>query len=275
MYRDVLVPLDGSTLSERALAHAVPIARRAGAVLHLFLVHEPIARYAVEIAPNRLIDRFEAQQRDREARYLERRAATLRAEGVGAVAEVREGDASVELARRASADVELVVMSTRGRGGAVPGAAGGVACRMIRQSAAPVLLIRPSAGPPPDGVPGHVVAATDGSAAGAAAVAEATRFARVFAARLTLIDTPAGRGGEGVCRAATEMGADLLVVGTHRRGRLKRVVLGSVVDGVVRASRIPVLVTPAAIELTGVGQRSSSRTRPSWAAEAMSMPSRV
>jgi nucleotide-binding universal stress UspA family protein len=275
MYRDVLVPLDGSTHSERALAHAVPIARRVGAVLHLFLVHEPIARYAVEIAPNRLIDRWESQQRDREARYLERRAATLRAEGVGAVAEVREGDPSLEVERRAAADVDLVVMSTCGRGGAGSDGPGRVAGRLIRRSPVPILLARPCAGPPPDGVPGHVVAATDGSAAGAAAVAEATRFARVFSARLTLIDTPPGRGGEGLLRAAAETGAELLVVGTHRRGRLMRVVLGSVVDGVVRAAPIPVLVTPAALAMTGVGQRSTSRTKPSWAAEAISMPSRV
>jgi nucleotide-binding universal stress UspA family protein len=275
MYRNVLVPLDGSTHSERALAHAVPIARRVGAVLHLFLVHEPIARYAVEIAPNRMIDRWESQQRDREARYLERRAATLRAEGVGAVAEVREGDPSLEVERRAAADVDLVVMSTCGRGGAGSDGPGSVAGRLIRRSPVPVLLARPCAGPPPDGVPGHVVGATDGSATGAAAVAEATRFARVFSARLTLIDTPPGRGGEGLLRAAAETGAELLVVGTHRRGRLKRAVLGSVVDGVVRAAPIPVLVTPAALAMTGVGQRSTSRTKPSWAAEAISMPSRV
>jgi nucleotide-binding universal stress UspA family protein len=275
MYRDVLVPLDGSTHSERALAHAVPIARRVGAVLHLFLVHEPIARYAVEIAPNRMIDRWESQQRDREARYLERRAATLRAEGVAAVAEVREGDPALEVERRAAADVDLVIMSTCGRGGAGSDGPGSVAGRLIRRSPVPVLLARPCAGPPPDGVPGHVVAATDGSAAGAAAVAEGTRFARVFSARLTLIDTPPGRGGEGLLRAAAETGAELLVMGTHRRGRLKRAVLGSVVDGVVRAAPIPVLVTPAALAVTGVGQRSTSRTRPSWAAEAISLPSRV
>jgi nucleotide-binding universal stress UspA family protein len=275
MYRDVLVPLDGSTLAERALAHAVPLARRAGAVLHLFLVHEPIARYAVEIAPNRLIDRWESLQRDREARYIERRAATLRAEGLGAVSELREGDATIEIARRAASGVDLVVMSTRGRGGAGPGVPGSVTGRLIRQSPVPMLLVRPSAGPPVEGVPGHVVAATDGSPAGAAAVAEATRFARVFSARLTLIDVPPGRGGEGVLRAAEEAEANLLVVGTHRRGRLKRVVLGSVVDGLVRASRIPVLVTPAVLQGTGVPQRSTSRTRPSWAAEAISVPSRV
>lgn len=275
MYGDVLVPLDGSTLSERALAYAVPIARHARAVLHLFLVHEPIARYAVEIAPNRLIDRWEALQREREARYVDRRAAALRAEGVGAVGEVREGSPALELARRTSSRVDLVVMSTSGRDGAGRGGVGDVASRLIRRSAAPVLLIRPAAGPPPGGVPDHIVAATDGSAVGAAAVAEGTRLARAVGARFTIADAPAGRSGEGLLRAVSELGGDVLVVGTHRRGRLKRVVLGSAVDGVVRAGVVPVLVTPVTIAVSGAGQRSTSRTRPSWAAEAISMPSRV
>jgi nucleotide-binding universal stress UspA family protein len=274
MYGAVLVPLDGSTLSERALAYAVPLARHARATLHLVLVHEPIARYAVEIAPNRLIDRWEAQQRDREARYVDRRAAALRAEGMRAVGEVREGSPVVELARRASGGVDLVVMSTSGRGAAGRGRVGNVAGRLIRQSAVPVLLI-PTPGTPPGGVPEHIVAATDGSVVGAAAVAEGTRLARAVRARFTIIDAPAGRAGEGLLRAVAELSADVLVVGTHRRGRLKRAVLGSAVDGVVRAGVIPVLVTPVTMAVSGAGQRSTSRTRPSWAAEAISVPSRV
>jgi nucleotide-binding universal stress UspA family protein len=275
MYGDVLVPLDGSILSERALAYAVPIARHARATLHLFLVHEPIARYAVEIAPSRLIDRWETQQREREKRYVDRRAAVLRAEGMRAVGEVRDGSPAVELARRASSGVDLVVMSTSGRGGAGRGRVGDVAGRLIRQSAAPVLLIRPAAGPPPGGVPDHIVAATDGSVVGAAAVSEGTRLARAVGARFTIIDAPAGRAGEGLLRAMSELGGDVLVVGTHRRGRLTRAVLGSAVDGVVRAGVVPVLVTPVTVAVSGTGQRSTSRTRPSWAAEAISLPSRV
>lgn len=43
---------------------------------------------------------------------------------------------------------------------------------------------------------------------------------------------------------ATSVGADLVVLGTHGRRGVKRWLLGSVSEGVVRASTIPVLVVP-------------------------------
>lgn len=42
-----------------------------------------------------------------------------------------------------------------------------------------------------------------------------------------------------------ERNADLIVAGTHGRSALSRVLLGSVAEGVVRASKVPVLVVPA------------------------------
>jgi nucleotide-binding universal stress UspA family protein len=309
MYRDVLVPLDGSTFSERALCYALPIARAARARVHLLLVHEPIARYAVEIAPTRMIDRWEDQQREREVRYVERRAMALRSAGVAAVAEIREGDAADELSRRAQTGVDLVVMSTHGRGGLERVWAGSVADHVMRHVRLPVLLVPPtladrSAPPnalplgvaePPEIRPSHVVAATDGSPAAAEAVTHAVRLARLFGARVTLIrtvapprgpaspfiphaaglneevmerreaearefldalaaavtepDTPvavhvvrASHASRGILAACAEVGGDLLALGTHRRSRFVRAALGSVADGVVRGSPVPVLV---------------------------------
>jgi nucleotide-binding universal stress UspA family protein len=46
---------------------------------------------------------------------------------------------------------------------------------------------------------------------------------------------------EGVLRAAQDWFADLIVMGTHGRGGMKRLLLGSVADGVVRGAICPVL----------------------------------
>ncbi len=43
---------------------------------------------------------------------------------------------------------------------------------------------------------------------------------------------------------ADERGADLIVIGTHRPGRIERLVVGSTSEGVIRKSEIPVLVVP-------------------------------
>jgi nucleotide-binding universal stress UspA family protein len=49
-----------------------------------------------------------------------------------------------------------------------------------------------------------------------------------------------------VLSAVERLGADLIVIGRRGEGNLRRVVLGSVVDGVLRGARCPVLVVPAA-----------------------------
>ena len=48
-----------------------------------------------------------------------------------------------------------------------------------------------------------------------------------------------------VVRLASELGADLIVVGTHGRRGLARMILGSIADRIVRTSPVPVVVVPA------------------------------
>lgn len=51
-----------------------------------------------------------------------------------------------------------------------------------------------------------------------------------------------GEAGESIVEAAGSEGADLIVVGTHERGAVGRLFLGSVSDYVVRHARCPVMV---------------------------------
>lgn len=51
---------------------------------------------------------------------------------------------------------------------------------------------------------------------------------------------------DAILEAAKETKADVIVVGTHGRHGMARAVLGSVAEGVLRASTIPVLVVPPA-----------------------------
>lgn len=46
---------------------------------------------------------------------------------------------------------------------------------------------------------------------------------------------------------AAEIQADVIAVGTHRRGRLSHILLGSVAEAVVRSSTVPVLVVGPAV----------------------------
>lgn len=53
-----------------------------------------------------------------------------------------------------------------------------------------------------------------------------------------------GLPAEEIVRQAAAAKVDLVVMGTRSRGGLKRLMLGSVADGVVRACECPVLVVP-------------------------------
>jgi nucleotide-binding universal stress UspA family protein len=53
----------------------------------------------------------------------------------------------------------------------------------------------------------------------------------------------AGSPGRSLCRLAEELPASVIVMGTRGRGGIRRAVLGSVSDHVVRNARCPVLTT--------------------------------
>ncbi len=55
-----------------------------------------------------------------------------------------------------------------------------------------------------------------------------------------------GNAGPALCELAAEVGADVIVIGTRGRGGIKRALLGSVSDHVVRNAPCPVLVVGAA-----------------------------
>lgn len=54
-----------------------------------------------------------------------------------------------------------------------------------------------------------------------------------------------GRPGPEVCASAREWGADMIVIGTHGRGGVSRLLMGSTAENVVRHAPCPVLVVPA------------------------------
>lgn len=51
-----------------------------------------------------------------------------------------------------------------------------------------------------------------------------------------------GASAEEICNEAKALGVDLIVVGTHGRGAIKRALLGSVAQTVLRDAHVPVMV---------------------------------
>ncbi|HEX7118597.1 MAG TPA: universal stress protein [Longimicrobiales bacterium] len=146
-FRRVLLPLDGSALSERAIPAAVAIAGPVDAEFLLLRVVPPlsvpkpwVAEYAVYLEPSDVAQRLEAAEA-----YLDRIAGRLRDDGIStatrAIAHGQPALAILDEAERAG--VDLVAMATHGRGGVARMVLGSVADTVRRRAPAPLLLVRP------------------------------------------------------------------------------------------------------------------------------------
>jgi nucleotide-binding universal stress UspA family protein len=139
MYQRILVPLDGSTLSETALRIALPLARRQRATVEIVHVHE--LPHLVGLAP--MFDtQLDAEVRDSMRSEQRARAQRFSKEsGVSVEAVFLEGDvlsALVEYAERTGPD--LVVMTTHGRSGLSRLWLGSITDGIARKLRIPVLV---------------------------------------------------------------------------------------------------------------------------------------
>ena len=94
-------------------------------------------------------------------------------------------------------------------------------------------------------------------ASGRSALGEAAEYARRarLQAKTLLVDNFTGRVAEAIVDQAKRWRADLIVMGTHGRRGMDRLLLGSNAELVVRNSTIPVLLVP------GEAPRSTRRAR--------------
>lgn len=144
----VIVPLDGSELAEEALPAATAIASACGAPITLlravpmdWILSGDAMGVESEISPQ-LLETIEQETRE----YLDKVVDNLRAAGF-TVDEVfapytHPADDIVRLAEEGPGT--LVVMTTHGRSGVARTVLGSVTDRVIRSSAAPVLVVRSS-----------------------------------------------------------------------------------------------------------------------------------
>ena len=163
MYSNVLVPLDGSEVSERALAHAQNMAKAFGARVYLLQVisvtHEyeaardaggespSVAEYSLEIARE-----ITTGRQTRAEQYLEEAAARLASQAIQVDTAVRQGLTLETITTFVEEhEIDLIVMSTHGRGYFQRFLVGSVTDRVIRSSPVPVVAIPPGDGDSSDG----------------------------------------------------------------------------------------------------------------------------
>jgi nucleotide-binding universal stress UspA family protein len=164
VYRNILVPLDGSPFAEHALPLARSIARRCGANLHLAHVIAPITEAYVEgmFFAGELIEDVRQRQREYLADVVKRLGMT---EMVSST--VLEGEVASTLSDHAAViGADLVVMATHARGPLGRFWLGSVADEVEHEVEVPLLLVRPEekwVDLNQEPAPGRVVLPLDGS----------------------------------------------------------------------------------------------------------------
>ncbi len=140
----ILVPLDSSPLSERALPWAMSLARKTDARVTLVSVIDvnQVAAYAgIDRQPD-LLAGLEDEARDLAREYLDEVVRRVRSQGIRATWEVRLGRPSDEIIRIAETTAaDLVVMSTHGRGGIRRWAFGSITDDVLQRGSTPVMII--------------------------------------------------------------------------------------------------------------------------------------
>jgi nucleotide-binding universal stress UspA family protein len=144
MYRSILVPLDGSAFAEHALPLAVSIARRAKATLQLAHVDLVPSSMYVLSRPN-MESTYDARVKERAAAYLDNVVWRLSARTPVPVETVLlEGSVTEALEEHiALKGVDLVVMTTHGRGAIRRAWLGSVADKLLRHLSVPIVMVRP------------------------------------------------------------------------------------------------------------------------------------
>jgi nucleotide-binding universal stress UspA family protein len=306
MYRSILVPLDGSAAAEQATPMALSLARRFAAALKLIHVHVPTwGVYGEGGVYDALVDR---EIREGMQAYLNGIIQRISTDtDIALTSTVLEGLVPGAIIRHATeSGVDLVVMTTQGRGPVARFWLGSVADRLIRQSMIPILFVRPQEGEvdlTQEVKFGRMLIPLDGSELAEQILDPATVIAAATNAEITLLrvvqqftpdsyvlhsrrmsrirpallkqlqevdrqertraeeylDQVAGRlrvrsltvitrlvshlqPATAILDDASAQNVDLIALATHGRGGLKRLLVGSVADKVLRGAITPVLV---------------------------------
>lgn len=295
MFDCILIPLDGSEMAEAALAYAELLPCRRLRLLHV----QPKIVGPIRADPD-LWESWQQSRAEEAAAYLERVGQPLRRELRSTEAAFRLGDPAGEIIA-AAIDADVIVMTTRGRGGAERALFGSVADSVARHAPIPTLLVRVDTRSVTGPAITRVVVPLDGSALAAQALPVAASLAadlgiEIHLVRVFDIDGLRASVQAGVPAASMYMQAqaevqrraeeelieraqglrnhnlnvtveviggrpaialldalrhdDLVVMTTHGWGGIRRWLLGSVADKLVRAAVAPVLLVRATSQST-------------------------
>ena len=272
MIKKILLALDGSSNSERALWWVTKFAAREKAQVVLFRAVDT-TYLEREFIPSEMTDA---------KNYLQRMETEINQAGLPAKVLVRQGKPAPAIVKAAMDEhCDLLLMSTRGGSKVERWAMGGVTEQVLRMSPIPVLPVQSRTRPAKNDHVRRVIVPVDGSELSEAAIPWAEGLARMLRSRLIFVHVyppgPAGLSNHAEetfdalrkrmvrkCQLLAKEGvkasfkvrtgdaadrilgmthrADLILTTTHGAGGFKRWIFGSVAEKLIHEARVPVLV---------------------------------
>ncbi|MBI3854414.1 MAG: universal stress protein [Planctomycetes bacterium] len=258
----MLVPLDGSRLSEAVLPPVIRLVKDAEGTVVLFHAVTPSEYFSITAA------QYVQQERRRSAAYLQELAERIGGNnGLGIQERIVTGEASREIvAEAARCRADLIAMSSHGRSGIREWAFGSVAERVLRTTNLPVLVFRGNLGR--SYAVRKIMIAIDGSEEALEVVPPAARLAAANGAVVVLVhagkqfppsltlarkilaenkvafETRLLRGepGTAILKALEEEKADLLALTTTGKTKRDQIFFGSVAEEILKNCGRPLLV---------------------------------
>ncbi|HXE41607.1 MAG TPA: universal stress protein [Candidatus Baltobacteraceae bacterium] len=141
--KKILVPLDFSVCSKKALQYAIPLAKHFKAeiiFLHVIPVHFNYADNEIEFEPGSISG---TELQTQVGRKLASLIQELVPDEIPVDAEVRYGVEAAEIVNAAKkSEVDVIILSTHGRTGRAHSLVGSVAEDVVRMAPCPVLVVR-------------------------------------------------------------------------------------------------------------------------------------
>lgn len=271
IFRRITVPVDGSSTAERGVAFALELARGGGAVVLCSVVDPSLVCMPVSQGVAIDFGSMLAVLDDDAAVFCERAAARAAAAGIPAETEILHGGCVASIISLAAGNAsDAIVIATHGRTGIARAMLGSVAEGVLRESVVPVAVVHEK----DEMRTGPIVVAIDSSPAALAALDTAIGMAKSRATPITLVHvreegngavapadsvlsgalsrtnasgieativTRIGMPSVQILALAEQLEACMIVMGTHGRALLSRIIVGSVAASVVERARIPVI----------------------------------
>lgn len=187
MLERILIPLDGSDLSEEVLPFAATLARGCNSLIVLVNVVD-VGEFATAsgVMHGHLVSDLIEHSRQWAESYLITVRDRLKGEGLVATTRVAVGAPADGIITQADANgAGLIAMSTHGRSGLARWTLGSVAEKVLREAGTPLLLYR-ATGEDRIGALGSLLLPLDGSPAAEQAVPLATYLTKTLAVPLTI-----------------------------------------------------------------------------------------